>query len=79
MSANALHQQHSDNVLRAVERQRNDALTREAQKDALIALLQGQGASLMEKLKAAETRIAELETRIAEMETAAQRKKPKAA
>lgn len=68
--------QHNENVLRAIERQRNDALTREAQKDALIALLQAQGASLMEKVKAAETRIAELETAAQEV---ASRKKPKAA
>lgn len=72
MSVNALQQQHNESVLRGVERQRNEALTREAQKDAVIALLQAQSGALMEKLKAAETRIAELET-------AAQRKKPKAA
>lgn len=71
-----IQQQHNDNVLRAIERQRNDALTREAQKDAVVALLQAQHASLMERLKAAETRVSELETAAQE---AANRKKPKGA
>lgn len=33
---------HADALLKAAERQRNDALNREVHKDALIAMLQGQ-------------------------------------
>ena len=76
MSTHDLQQKHNDNVMRAIERQRNDALTREAQKDALIALLRAQGANLTDRLNAAETRIAELETAAQE---GANRKKTKAA
>ena len=72
MAQNDLERMRTDVMIKSIERQRNEALSREVQKDAVIALLQAQNGSLIEKLKATETRIAE-------METAAQRKKPKAA
>lgn len=37
--------QHLNALLRAVERQRNDVITREAQKDALVSMLQEQAKS----------------------------------
>lgn len=37
--------QHLNALIKAVERQRNDVLTREAQKDALVSILQEQSRS----------------------------------
>lgn len=61
MSEPDLSRMHAENVLRAVERQRNEALSREAQKDAVIGLLQAQNAVLAGKLQSLEANAKEQE------------------
>lgn len=48
--AATLAQRHTEAVIRGIERQRNEALSREAQQAALVQLLQGQLQALQTKM-----------------------------
>lgn len=67
---------HKDALLKVVERQRNEAISREAQKDAVIALLQSHAAATQALMQQKDVQIAELTTALAAAE---KRKKPRAA
>lgn len=75
MSVNGIQQQHAEKVVQAIERQRNDALTREAQKDAILALLQAQATSLMAQVKEANAKVEELTAKLAAIESKTSKKK----
>lgn len=74
---------HKDAVIRAIERQRNDALSREAQKDAVIALLQSHAAQMATQVKEKDVKIESLSAKVealtTALEAAEKRKKPRAA
>jgi Tfp pilus assembly protein PilN len=77
MQATTVDRRHSDAMLKALERQRNDALTREVQKDAVNVLLQDQVQALKTAMDAMEATLKERDQRIAQLESeAAQRDKP---
>ena len=64
MQGKSLQQIHQDNYLRAVERQRNESMTREAQKDAIVALLQDQAEAMRKVLEQKESDIEDLKKTI---------------
>lgn len=63
----SIERKHADNLLRALERQRNEALSKEAQQSALVALLQEQLQAMQANTEAKDAEIAALRQKVAEL------------